>query len=514
MTPAQGGRSRLRLGEWFALSIGLLVLVAIAGLVAGLLALSRLADARGDAVDRIDPALTAALRLQAALLNEETGVRGYALTRDETFLEPYRRGRTEERAAGAVLAPLLRRVDPGVVRDAGAVRHAADRWRRSFAEPVIADVRGGRSTFTAADQARGKASFDRVRATLATLSASLQRERRRARAELRESARLVTVIFVAFGVLLLVTVLVSGGVLRAVAVVPLGRLAERVREVARGDFGRRVEAGGAREVVTLGDDVDAMRRRILEELDALAAARDDLERSNAELEQFAYVASHDLQEPLRKVASFTQMLQRRYEGQLDERADQYIGFAVDGARRMQDLINDLLRFSRVGRVTEDFTDVDTAELVRRAQSTLQERIEETGGRIEVDGELPVVRGEATLLALVFQNLIGNGLKFRGDDPPVVRVSALRRPAEGGGEEWCFSVSDNGIGIDAEYADRIFIIFQRLHPRTSYEGTGIGLAMCRKVVEYHGGEIWLDTAPGRGATFHFTLPSISEEVPAA
>jgi light-regulated signal transduction histidine kinase (bacteriophytochrome) len=206
------------------------------------------------------------------------------------------------------------------------------------------------------------------------------------------------------------------------------------------------------------------------------------------------------------VASFTQMLQRRYQGQLDERADRYIEFAVDGAKRMQTLINDLLAFSRVGRLSEPEAVVETAELVRRAESTLSALIEETGGAVET-GELPAVRGEAGLLALVFQNLIGNGLKFRGEAPPRIRVDA-----EPDGECWRFTVSDNGIGIEPEYADRIFVIFQRLHPRTTYEGTGIGLAMCRKIVEHHGGRIWLDTERRGGATFHFTLPGVA--VPAA
>jgi light-regulated signal transduction histidine kinase (bacteriophytochrome) len=280
-----------------------------------------------------------------------------------------------------------------------------------------------------------------------------------------------------------------------------------VRRVAGGDFRQRVEADGAREVVELGEDVEAMRRRIVAELEALGATRDDLERSNAELEQFAYVASHDLQEPLRKVASFTQMLARRYEGQLDDKADQYIGFAVDGAKRMQDLINDLLAFSRVGRITEEPAEVDTRLLVERARAALAARLEDTDGTIVVEGELPVVLGEASLLALVFQNLIGNALKFRSDEPPIVRVRADRD-----GDFWQFTVADNGIGIEPEYADRIFIIFQRLHPRTSYEGTGIGLAMCRKVVEYHGGRIWLDTTTHEGSTFHFTLPVMAPTVP--
>jgi light-regulated signal transduction histidine kinase (bacteriophytochrome) len=286
--------------------------------------------------------------------------------------------------------------------------------------------------------------------------------------------------------------------------VPVKRLADAVRGVARGDFSEEVRGSGAREVVTLGEDVDTMRGRIVAELEALRVAEADLRRSNAELEQFAYVASHDLQEPLRKVASFCQLLQQRYGGQLDDRADQYIGFAVDGARRMQDLINDLLAFSRVGRVEHPLVDVDCGPLVERVRADLSRAIEESGATVTVEGALPTVHGDAGLLRLVFQNLIANAIKFRDEAAPVVDLSAERE-----GEFWRFRCADNGIGIDPEYAERIFVLFQRLHPRTQYEGTGIGLAMCRKIVEYHGGRMWLDTTQtslGSGSTFYFTLPA--------
>ncbi len=275
-----------------------------------------------------------------------------------------------------------------------------------------------------------------------------------------------------------------------------------------------IHGDGARDIVDLGEDIGALRRRVVRELDALQEANQrlddqalDLRRSNAELEQFAYVASHDLQEPLRKVASFTQLLQRRYGDQLDERADQYIEFAVDGAKRMQQLINDLLAFSRVGRVGTELEPVDVNVAAHDALDNLATTIEESGAVVEV-GELPTVLGEPRLLSAVFQNLIGNAVKFRGEAPPVVRVSAQRD-----GAMWRFAVADNGIGIDAEYADRIFVIFQRLHPKEAYGGTGIGLALCRKIVEFHGGRIELDTSAREGTTFRFTLPAIQENEPA-
>jgi light-regulated signal transduction histidine kinase (bacteriophytochrome) len=263
-------------------------------------------------------------------------------------------------------------------------------------------------------------------------------------------------------------------------------------------------------VLQLVDDVDSMRRRIVAELSSLREAHDQLDeqarelaRSNAELEQFAYVASHDLQEPLRKVASFCQLLEQRYEDQLDDRGKQYIAFAVDGAKRMQQLINDLLAFSRMGRAAAEQV-VSGDDVLRQALASLGHAIEKSGARIEAS-PLPPVRGEPALLAAVFQNLIGNALKFHGNGgPPHVAISAARR-----GDEWLFTCSDDGIGIEPEYAERIFMIFQRLHPKDAYAGTGIGLAMCRKIVEYHGGRMWLDAdrgGEGAGSTFYFTLPA--------
>jgi light-regulated signal transduction histidine kinase (bacteriophytochrome) len=269
-----------------------------------------------------------------------------------------------------------------------------------------------------------------------------------------------------------------------------------------------VLGSGPRELVKLGADVEAMRQRIVDEVSALERAHalldvrtQALERSNSDLEQFAYVASHDLQEPLRKVASFCQLLERRYQGQLDERGEQYIAFAVDGAKRMQSLINDLLSFSHVGRRTGEPVVLGSGRLLDQALGNLAAMLEETGARVE-RGELPEVRGEASLLTAVLQNLVNNALKFHTGETPVVRVEAERDR-----DEWLFSVTDNGIGIEEQYADRIFVIFQRLHSKTAYGGTGIGLAMCRKIVEHHGGRIWLDTTYTAGSRFRFTLPVV-------
>jgi PAS domain S-box-containing protein len=248
--------------------------------------------------------------------------------------------------------------------------------------------------------------------------------------------------------------------------------------------------------VTTYTDITEQRRAEKQ----LAEHARELERSNSELEQFAYVASHDLQEPLRMVASYCQLLQRRYKGKLDQDADEFIGFAVEGATRMQRMINELLNYSRVGRKSAGFAPVEATAVVEAALGGLAAAIEEADAKVTV-GALPRIVGEAALLQQVFQNLVGNALKFRRDDAaPEIAITAEQR-----GVVWEFSVRDNGIGIEPEYAERIFLLFQRLHERTKYPGTGIGLALCKKVVEHHGGQIRVEPAPGGGSIFRFTIP---------
>jgi PAS domain S-box-containing protein len=234
---------------------------------------------------------------------------------------------------------------------------------------------------------------------------------------------------------------------------------------------------------------------------ALAERTRELEISNRDLLQFASVASHDLQEPLRKVASFCQLLARRYQGQLDEEADEYIGFVVDGAVRMQALINDLLSLARVGRSGDQMVEVNCGKVMRQVLGDMTLVLEEAGAELVVADDLPVVYGHPGLIAQLFTNLIGNAVKFHGPRPPRVEVSAALQD-----DEWRFAVADNGIGIEAQYADRVFDVFERLHTRSEYPGTGIGLALCRKIVELHRGRIWLESQPGEGTTFYFTLPT--------
>jgi signal transduction histidine kinase len=254
-----------------------------------------------------------------------------------------------------------------------------------------------------------------------------------------------------------------------------------------------------------GFGVFASRKLVRERQDLLLARQKleksltELARSNSDLQQFAYVASHDLQEPLRMVASYTQLLAKRYKGKLDKDADEFIAFAVNGANRMQALIQDLLAFSRVETQGQHFEPTSVETLLVYALDNLKGGIEESGAVVTHD-PLPTVIGDERQLLHLLQNLLSNAIKFRKQDPPLVHISA-----EKGEREWLFSVRDNGIGIDPQYAERIFIIFQRLHTNAEYPGTGIGLSLCKKIVERHGGRIWVESQLGQGATFYFTLP---------
>jgi PAS domain S-box-containing protein len=271
--------------------------------------------------------------------------------------------------------------------------------------------------------------------------------------------------------------------------------------------GTTVKVGGVFQDITarkLAEDELRLHRDRLEELVAtrtreLEAAVANLERSNKELEQFAYVASHDLQEPLRMVSSYTQLLAQRYGEQLDDQAKKFIGYTVDGAVRMQRQINDLLAYSRVGTRGKPLEPTDAHAVLGEAIRNLMAAIEEQHAMVVTD-DLPTVRADAGQLVVVFQNLLANAIKFHGAQAPRVRVSA-----RDGGKEWVFSVEDNGIGIEPQYADRLFVIFQRLHTREEYPGSGIGLAICRRILERHGGRIWFESVPGKGATFFFTVP---------
>jgi signal transduction histidine kinase len=484
----------------------ILLLFSVGAMVAGGIALLSLHDNRERVVSTLDPAALQVQRLDTALVDQETGVRGYALSGRKDFLEPYTNGVAAERDAIQALQAVIKQLPPGAAADLASVTARARYWRTHYAQPTIDQVSRTGKPVVSPDVLNGKADFDALRAKIGALQADISGARAHAVAALNDSSAALDAVFIAVAVGLAVIVVLLAVGLRATTIRPLHRLAAEARRVAEGDFGHEVVVRGPREVTDLAADVNTMRERILQELAALRQVNTslqehaaELERSNSELEQFAYLASHDLQEPLRKVASFTQLLQRRYAGQLDARADQYIEFAVDGAKRMQALINDLLQYSRVGRSAREPTLVSSDAALAQARNNLAAAMEETGATIEA-GHLPLVLAELTLLTAVFQNLLSNALKFSGGKPPRVVITASRD-----GPFWLFSFADNGIGIEPEYAERIFVIFQRLHERAAYPGTGIGLAMTRKIVEYFGGRIWLDTTCAEGSRFLFTLP---------
>ena len=594
------GRSwslRRRLGLAFVVA-GIVLAV---GFLLGGLALNSMISAVNLQVDRLDPAARQSTYLLASLLNEETGVRGFVITDRPSFLEPYSQGLAHSAAYERMLSRQFRPY-PTLLRELRTVVYQAAKWRSHYAEPAIATTMRHARVGVALETI-GENEFDRLRGDIGTLNSRILSERANALRRLRGATTAVIVVAITGAIALIgaafaawaamiawivrplaelggqAQVVASGGIdhrlkvrgpqevmelaadveaMRRQLLSSMGNLTSKASElersnreleqfayvashdlqeplrkvasfcqmlesryasqVADGDFTHHVDPGGPQEVRTVGLGVNRMRERILAELSAVRAAHtsleaahasleartEDLQRSNAELEQFAYVASHDLQEPLRKVASFCQLLQRRYAGRLDEKADQYIELAVDGAKRMQQLINDLLAFSRVGRTAQRREEVSCSVLLAQAWANLGPAARASHATIEA-GHLPVVLGETSLLTAVFQNLLSNALKFASDQAPRVSVSARRDEGN-----WIFSFADNGIGIPAEYAERIFVIFQRLHDRSAYPGTGIGLAMCRKIIEYHGGRIWLDTAVTSGARFCFTLPVRPED----
>lgn len=503
----------LRLRELLTVLFVLSSAVIATAAVAGGLAYRHLVDERASALNRIDPANILVNQLLANYLDEETGVRGYALTGQALFLEPYQSGQagaaTNDRQLGALLAP--KSVAGGLL---ATIRARAQAWQGQFALPSVTAIAAGDRTFDGdTELTMGKNLFDSLRQSITTLSHELATERTTAKDRLNSSSiQLLTVMIVSLVVILLDGTLIWVS-LRRLVLRPLAALAADTKVVTGGDLAHEVSPLGPEEVAQLAVDIEAMRGRIFAEVatakdaqDRLATANTELARSNVDLEQFAYVASHDLQEPLRKVASFCELIEQRYGDQLDERGQQYITFAVDGAKRMQVLINDLLSFSRIGRTSDRFVDVDLAECLDLARLDLARAIDAAGAEVVTTGRLPVVSGDRSLLVGLFQNLVGNAVKFHGEEPPVVTIS-VGHDDEG---KWLLGVADNGIGIEPRFAERIFIIFQRLHGRGVYSGTGIGLAMCRKIVEFHGGHIWLDTDYTEGTRFYFTLPPLTKE----
>ena len=418
--------------------------------------------------------------VETDLLNAETGERGFILTGEPSFLDPYNNALAHVNQDVAELRRLT--------TDNSARQQTMDR-----VEPLIAErlqmlgdrieVRKEEGLVPGAEivrQGPGKQHMDKIRAQLAGMRQEENRLLVLRTEEAGKSSRntrivLVTGDFLAIGFLCLAGIVVG-------------------QEIGQR---RRAEM----EVRTLNTNLE---RRVADRTAELNERAKDLARSNSELQQFAYVASHDLQEPLRMVASFTQLLAKRYGDKLDDDARDFINYAVDGAMRMQTLISDLLNYSRVGTQGKPLVPTNSEALLKRVLDSLKISIEESGAVI-VGDHLPVVMADPQQLSQLFQNLITNAIKFHGQDVPRIRISTERI-----GKEWKFSVRDNGIGISQEHADRIFIIFQRLHTKTEYPGTGIGLAICKKIVERHGGRIWIEPSPGGGTTFCFTIAAAENQ----
>lgn len=445
--------------------------------------------------------------LEEALLNIETGERGYMLSGKETFLEPY----TEGYRVVSELLPKLE-ADPEAPATMPRLATAVRSYLNDWAEPSIARVRT-QGRFSEREQSgvfeEGKARFDALRQQFTSVQRQISEQLVNSQEEnLRGISALRSLLWIALGLLVATTLLIRIGTQQAV-IEPLRRLRESTDRLGSGDYRARVAIQRSDELGQLAQafnlaaaNLERSNQALLEANRNLEERQEELQRSNRELEQFAYVASHDLQEPLRMVSSYTQLLERRYKGKLDEKADMYIQFAVDGANRMQQLIQDLLVYSRVGTKGLPFQAVDTAQIVAEALQDLEVAMAESGAEVQL-GALPTVWGDPSQIRQVFQNLLGNALKFRREGVRLrLEVEAQREDGV-----WQFRVSDNGIGIEAPYFDRIFLIFQRLHTKEAYPGNGIGLAVVKKIIERHGGKLWLESTPGEGSTFFFTLPEV-------
>lgn len=504
--------------------LGAVAAMLIIALAVAVLALvqSRSLDARADGP--YYRALVDGERASLALGDAEASLRAYRATCDDAALEPW------TRAVGSsgrimLLADVERRELASDAEVALAHEEAVrrtDAWFEEYAEPVVAAVEAAPAgqmacrmelLGTAPASEDGEALYDSARIAVVQYLAELGAQRD----EIMETRAIWEQLLLGAVVALVLVVVLMGTMmwlaLETWVIRPLTTLTAGVRVVSSGVLGREIRPVGAGEVALLAMHVETMRRELVHQVEEIRLSHQEvenahgllseqareLERSNRDLEQFAYVASHDLQEPLRKVASFTQLLQKRYGGSLDDRADQYIEFAVDGAKRMQRLIQDLLSFSRVGRTGVPREDVELEAVLAGALSELSDRVVETQAEI-VHDPMPVVHGERALLQQLFVNLVGNSLKFRDPErAPKVRIEVRSMRAH-----WEISVVDNGIGIDAQYAERVFIIFQRLHPRDEYAGTGIGLSLVKRIVEYHKGRIWIEPAAGGGTIVRFTL----------
>lgn len=408
-------------------------------------------------------------RFFSQMQDVETGSRGYLLTGDETYIAPYSAARM---AVFETLAALDAQVeDPAQRKRMGELHTLAEDKLETVANTIaIFRERGEAAAVERVRTGQGKRAMDKIRAVID----AAETRQREIIGEIKD----------------------------------LGRWYSTFTMVCLGAATFTIALNGAAIALAI-NRVSAERRRLLEEtqshLNALEASNAALNRANEELQHFSYVASHDLQEPLRSVSGYVQLLGKRYEGELDEKALGYIAKSNAAAQRMQTLIEDLLAYTRVNTQGRAFERVDTARVLDDTVANLHAAIEEAGATIR-RGNLPPVEGDRVQVAQLMQNLVGNAIKFRGERPVEITIDAVREPmAPAERARWRFSIRDNGIGIAPEYLDRIFKIFQRLHTRQEYPGTGIGLALCKRIVERHEGKIWVKSTLGEGTTFYFTLP---------
>ena len=508
---------RLGIRGWFYSLIGTMVVLVIACSVIGVIVFERASQASNSLIASLGPARTSLVDMQAALVDEETGIRGYLLTHDTTFLQPYYQGEQDEaRYLGQARSQLAGHTR--ALNELHGLQTTITTWKSEYAVPFIEAAQAGKSV-SLSQLVASKNSFDDLRDQFNTVENELDSERGVAMQKLAHINAERDWTFAGMLAVFLLTVCVIVLLVQIMVLRPLNRLRLEARKVTEGAFDTPLTQSGPLDIRSLSSGLDAMRAKLvlaladterqrvelLAQRNTLDAQAEELRRSNEELEQFAYVASHDLQEPLRKVASFCQLIEKRYGEMLDERGKQYIDYAVDGAKRMQVLINDLLTFSRVGRVHGRRERIALQACLDSALDRLEYAVQESGATILIPDPLPAVDGDPTLLSMLWQNLIGNALKFRAPERvPEISITWAPDPEQPGFVR--VSVADNGIGIPAAFAEKVFVIFQRLHSREAYSGTGIGLALCKKIVEHHGGRIWIDLEHEVGTRFDFTLPA--------